>query len=193
MKTLVLSSLLALAALFATPASAQEVQNETERTYRLLDLGVSTGWNNPAGYEGVEADFRVLDYVSVGLGAGNAMWGFRLTPQARVYPFGISRAGLFLEAGLSLNTGGSAEVTTNGATQTADLLLTPAANVALGYRWQFGKWVSMALRAGWSFSLRNDNVAVRGGGDIDPALKLVTDASSPGGPIVGLTAGVALF
>ena len=71
-----------------------------------LDIGTSTGLNNPAGMYGIETDFRLLDRVSVGILGGNGAWGIRLTPQARLYPFGVSRAGLFLEAGMSLNFGG---------------------------------------------------------------------------------------
>ncbi len=193
-KKIALTLMFALMALSGSPALAQEPDTQLPESKHRLDLGLSTGWNGPAGTEGVEADFRVIDHLSIGLGAGSAAWGLRFTPQVRAYPFGINRAGLFLEAGLALNTGGSTALTVNGqVAQTADLLFTPAANAALGYRFSFGKWVWMALRAGWSVSLRSNNVSVRGGGELDPALKLVTDALSPGGPILGLTAGVALL
>jgi hypothetical protein len=155
-----------------------------------LDVGVSSGFNNPGGIYGVEADFRLIDRISVGLAAGSGAWGMRITPQARLYPFGISSAGLFLESGLSLNLGGKATATSNGEViQEADMAFAPVVNLSLGYRVGIRQWGWWAIRFGYGFRLNDSSYTLRDSTALDPLLETVLSASKPGGFLLGVSGG----
>lgn len=187
----------AAAVLVATPALAQGFGNHVDGVptpVPRLDLGVSGGINNPAGIYGVEGDFRIDDRFSAGLGFGKGAWGLRITPQARLYPFTIHEAGLFLETGVSLNTGGSMDLRVNGqVAQTVDMYVTPTANIAVGWRQQVGRYFWWSARAGWQQRLYNSNHAVRGGGPIDSNMQGMVNLSNPGGLSLGLSGGFTLL
>jgi hypothetical protein len=197
-------------ALVAAPALAQDTETTqtTETTdamqdtlemqqgpvFPKLDIGVASGFNNPSGIYGFETNYRFMDHVGVGLLGGNGAWGLRLTPQVRLYPFGVSNSGLFLEGGLSLNLGGESFIEVNGERQTVDQLFTPVVTTALGYRIPFVEnkaW--FLLRAGWGFRLAQDNIRVQGGGELNPLLGAALTLSQHEGFLFGAAIGIALF
>jgi hypothetical protein len=159
------------------------------------DIGLSGGFNNPAGVYGVETSFRFIDHLSVGAAAGNGAWGIRVSPLARVYPLGASRLGLFLEGGASFNLGGTADLKTNGqVVQQAEMRFTPVVDAALGYRFSLGRHGWIALRAGYGIKLGgNDNYGVVGGGAVNPLLGTVLELAQPGGFMGGLSAGFSIL
>jgi hypothetical protein len=73
------------------------------------------------------------------------------------------------------------------------MLLTPVANGALGYRFSLGQRGWLALRAGYGIRLRQDNVQVRGGGDLNPLLAVPIGLSQPGGVLIGLSGGFSIL
>jgi hypothetical protein len=199
-----LFSALALATTtLAAPAFAQQtapLATETgtvvEQKIPRIDVGLGGGINNPAGIYGVEANFRIIDHVSVGVAAGNGAWGLRLSPLARVYPFGASKLGAFVEGGLSLNLGSSIKTTVNGqVVSQVDQLLTPVVDAAVGWRFQISKYGWIALRAGYGIKLGGDNnyrVAV-GPEQLDSITQFAVNVSQPGGLMAGLAGGVTFL
>lgn len=188
-RSLLLSTLM----LLSVPAFAAEVPEVDSRIPRL-DIGGSVGINNPAGIYGIETDYRFLDRVSAGLSGGSGAWGPRISGGARVYPFAIQNAGLFLEAGLSLNVGGSTSLTVNDETvQEVDMLLTPTANTAIGYRAQFKDFGWTALKLGYGLRLRQENIRVRDGSELNPLLDAALSLSQPGGFLVALSGGFSIL
>lgn len=88
---LILCTTLAAAVLWAGRVLAQTSESpapEIAGEHRIprLDLGLSTGWNNPGGIWGGEADFRVLGKLSIGIEGGQGAWGLRITPQVLLTP-----------------------------------------------------------------------------------------------------------
>lgn len=173
-----------------TPLSAEEVSVPPGGEVHRLDVGVTMGFNNPGGIYGVETDFRVIDRFSVGVAGGRGAWGIRITPQVRLYPLRITKAGLFLESGLSLNLGDRATVSVNGnVVQEADMAFTPVANVGLGYRFTPYDWGWSAIRVGYGFRLKKDNYTLRDATVLDPLMETLLAASQPGGFLVGISGG----
>ncbi len=183
----------------ATPAPAPASQAEAtveDRRIPRLDLGLGGGINNPAGIYGVEASYRLLDYVSAGVAAGNGAWGFRISPLVRAYPFGASRVGLFAEGGVSLNLGSAIETKVNGQlVQRVDQLFTPVVDMAVGYRFQISRYGWLALRAGYGLKLGgNDNYRVsQGPTQLDLITQGVVDLAQPGGIMAGIAGGVTFL
>lgn len=184
----------------ALPAQGAPLPAETAATRSSgmprLDIGVTTGFNNPGGIYGAEVDFRLFNRLSLGLAAGSGAWGPRLTPQVRLYPFGVDTAGLFLEGGAALNLGGTATAESNGqVVQEADMAFTPVVNASLGYRFSWGRNAWSALRVGYGFRLNNEQAyTLRGGATlVDPLMETLLEASEPGGFLVGLSAGFSIL
>ena len=177
-----------------TTDTTETADTKPASMFPKLDIGIASGFNSPSGIYGFETNYRLMDHVGLGLLGGNGAWGLRLTPQVRLYPFGVSNAGLFLEGGLSLNLGGESYIEVNGVRQTADQLFTPVVTSALGYRIAFMEnkaW--FLLRAGWAFRLNQDNVSVRGGEEINPLLDAALILSQHEGLLFGAAIGIALF
>lgn len=162
-----------------------------------FDLGGTFGYNNPGGFYGLETDYRFTEWSSFGVAGGQGLWGFRLTPSARVYPFGASNVGLFLEGGVSLNFGSTAIFNTsiNGVEnqQIVRQGLIPAANLSVGLRRQFLTYFWSAVKLGYQWNLRKDAYSVEDGSQLNELSRGVMDFSQPGGLIVGLSAGVAFL
>ena len=121
---------------------------DAERTYRLLDLGATGGFNNPGGIIGAEADFRLFTgYLSAGLSGGTGAWGVRVSPHVRAYPFGLDVAGLFAEAAFSMNFGGTTETKVNGVVlERAERLVTPVLHVGAGWRQTLNSFTWLLFR-----------------------------------------------
>ncbi len=159
-----------------------------------LDVGASFGLNNPAGIYGLEGDFRIVDHFSAGVGLGMGAWGFRVTPQVRVYPFGINTVGLFVEAGVSVNTGGPADLTVNGEVlQTVERDVTPTANLGLGYRGKITRHGWWGLRAGWQHRFAQDNYRSTDGQPVNVLLDGATQFTQPGGLMLGVSGGFSIL
>ena len=167
---------------------------DPERPYRLLDLGVTGGFNNPGGIIGAEADFRLLtSYLSAGLSGGTGAWGVRVSPHVRAYPFGLDVARALAEAALSLNFGGVTETKVNGvALERAERLVTPVLHVGAGWRQTLNSFTWLLLRVGWGFRFTDDNFRYQLGNG-DGGLGAVLALSQPGGFSIGLSAGFAIF
>lgn len=167
---------------------------DPDRPYRLLDLGVTGGFNNPGGIIGAEADFRLLTgYLSAGLSGGTGAWGVRVSPHVRAYPFGLDVAGLFVEGAFSLNFGGVTETKVNGAVlERAERLVTPVLHVAAGWRQTLNSFTWLLFRVGWGFRFTDDNFRYQLGNG-DGGLGAVLALSQPGGFSIGLSAGFAIF
>lgn len=158
-----------------------------------LDIGGSFGLNNPGGVTGFEGDFRLLDSASLGLAAGSGAWGYRLTPQARLYPVGVAR-GLFLEAGWSLNFGSRLELRLPaGEKHLIDRLAVPVVNASLGYRWVIKGRGFVAARLGWGVVFRRTLYLLRSEGELDPLFTQAMRLSAPGGLILGVAGGFSVL
>ena len=167
---------------------------DAERTYRLLDLGATGGFNNPGGIIGAEADFRLFtSYLSAGLSGGTGAWGVRVSPHVRVYPFGLDVAGLFVEGAFSMNFGGVTETKVNGEVlERAERLVTPVLHVGAGGRQTLNSFTWLLFRVGWGFRFTDDNFRYQLGNG-DGGLGAVLSLSEPGGFSIGLSAGFAIF
>lgn len=85
----------------ANPAEAPPVEG---RDWRLLSVGLSTGYNAPSGFVGGSLLVRPLKGLGLGFNAGLGQWGARLSPEVRL-GFGSGPLWLYGQAGLSFNTG----------------------------------------------------------------------------------------
>jgi hypothetical protein len=166
---------------------------EARRPRHQLDVGAAAGFNSPSGIYGLEVEYRPMEYLGLNLGGGPGAWGNRLTPAARLYPLGISGASLFLEGGLSINTGGEATVTVNGEpAQIVDLLMTPVATTSVGVRFNIDR-VYFTPRVGWGFRLRQDNYLSRDGSEIGPLFDTAIGLFQHGGFLISLTVGATFL
>jgi hypothetical protein len=161
-----------------------------------FDLGLSTGYNNPSGALGAELEVRLGTSLGVGVAVGVAGAGFRVTPQARLYPGGFAHTtAFFLEAGYSYNNGNLVDVHSaeTGDTQRVLLAESSTANVAAGWRFQTGNQTFVALRLGWQFNLDPAWYSPVEGSDLDPTVEeRVLGLYRPGGFTAGLAFGLAL-
>jgi hypothetical protein len=174
-------------------AGSALAEESVERDVPSIDVGLSTGWNAPAGVYGLEAEYRLLDYVSAGVGVGSASWGYKVTPQLRLYPF-TADLGLFAELGASINLGSESEASENGNTQLIVQDTVTTLNGALGWRIDFAnRWGWIALRAGYSYSLSDTPYHAKDGSEVAGFAKTVMDAITPGGPTFGIAGGVAFM
>jgi hypothetical protein len=198
------------AALTAELAQARakivDLERELDRFISDFDVGVSAGLNTGAGI-GVEADYRLVrDSLSLGLAAGIGLWGYKITPHARWYPFQFNFPYVFLEGGLSLNTGRPVIFETRTLEgleldQRVDMRPTPVLNAALGVRLQlcdirylwfeFGSW--LVVRAGYALRLYRDNVDNKSGFPLTDATRFALDAAQPGGWMIGASYGISPF
>jgi hypothetical protein len=186
----------------SAPEEAQETQ-ETQETqeaqtqdpaFPRLDLGLASGFNSPSGTIGLETNFRLVDYVGVGVVGGAGAWGWRITPQVRFYPFGVSSVGLFLEGGLSLNLGGIVYTNPYSETDATVLDLTPTLTTALGYRFPFRNNKAWGLlRVGYAFRLNRDNIHAVDGGPANPDSTIGLGILQHEGILLSAGFGLALF
>lgn len=167
---------------------------DAERLYKLLDLGATGGFNNPGGIIGAEADLRLFTgYLSAGLSGGTGAWGVRVSPHLRAYPFGVDVAGLFAEAAVSMNFGGTTETKINGQVlERAERLVTPVIHVGAGWRQTLNAFTYVLFRVGWGFRFTDDNYRYTIGTG-DAGLGALIALSEPGGFSIGLSAGFAIF
>lgn len=167
---------------------------DPDRPYRLLDLGVTGGFNNPGGIIGAEADFRIFNaYLSGGFAGGQGAWGPRVSAHVRAYPFGLDIAGFFAEAAFSMNFGGIQENKFNGeVTERAEKLVTPVVHVGAGWRQSLNRWTWLLVRVGYGFRFTDDNIRYQVGG-ADGLLGATLALSQPGGFSIGLSAGFSIF
>jgi hypothetical protein len=167
---------------------------DPDRPYRLLDLGVTGGFNNPGGIIGAEADFRIFNaYLSGGLSGGQGAWGPRVSAHVRAYPFGLDLAGFFAEAAFSMNFGGIQDNKLNGeVVERAEKLVTPVVHVGAGWRQTLNRFTWLLVRVGYGFRFTNDNIRYQIGGS-DGLLGATLALSQPGGFSIGLSAGFAIF
>ncbi len=178
-----------------SPAMSQPLSLfDVERPYRLLDLGATGGFNNPGGIVGAEADFRLFTgYLSAGLSGGTGAWGVRVSPHVRAYPFGLEVAGLFAEAAVSMNFGGTTETKVNGQVlERAERMVTPVVHVGAGWRQTLNSFTWLLFRVGWGFRFTDDNFRYSLGSG-EAGLGTVLALSQPGGFSIGLSAGFSVF
>ena len=177
-----------------SPSTPQVSLFDVERPYRLIDIGATGGFNNPGGIIGAEVDFRLFTgYLSAGLSGGQGAWGVRVSPHARVYPFGLDVAGLFVEGAFSMNFGGMTETKVNGVViESAERLVTPVLHVGAGWRQTLNSFTWLLFRVGWGFRFTDDNFRYQLGNG-DGGLGAVLSLSEPGGFSIGLSAGFAIF
>jgi len=164
-----------------------------------FDLGVSSGYNNPAGMLGLEGEYRLYDFLGVGLEGGLGLWGLRFSPVVHGYPFGAANLGLFGELALSLNTGGHGTQTIGTTTTDFDKQWAPTVSVAVGLRrqWLTYFWTTVKLGYQWKLTGAND-YAVTGGGAAPQELINAMDFARPGagmfgGWVLGMSAGIAIL
>ncbi|MBL8913328.1 MAG: hypothetical protein JNM17_21705 [Archangium sp.] len=167
---------------------------DPDRTYRLLDIGATGGFNNLGGIIGAEIDFRAFTpYLSGGLSGGTAAWGPRVSAHVRAYPFGCDVAGLFAEAAFSMNFGGISDTKVNGeVVERAEKLVTPVVHVGAGWRQSLNRWSWLLVRVGWGFKFTDDNVRYLIGSAEGPQGAVIA-LSQPGGFSIGLSAGFSIF
>lgn len=162
-----------------------------------FDLGVTAGFNNPGGIVGGTLEHRLVDFFALGLAGGPGLWGFRLTPSARLYPFGVHRTALFLEGGLAFNFGGAIPETVtrpSGVTRTViQQELEPAAHLALGLRRAWLRYFFTSVEIGWQFNLRPGAFHAVDNGPLDGFATASMLLSQPGGFLIGVSAGISLF
>jgi hypothetical protein len=166
---------------------------KARKPWHQLDVGAAAGFNSPSGVYGLEVEYRPLQYVGLILGGGSGAWGNRITPGARLYPLGISGASLFLEGGMSINTGGEASVSINdGPEQIVDLLVTPVATTSVGVRFNIDR-IYFTPRVGWGFRMRQDNYRTRDGSEINPLFDAALGLFQHGGFLISLTIGATFL
>ena len=167
---------------------------DAERPSKLLDLGATGGFNNPGGIIGAEADFRLFTgSLSAGLSGGTGVGGVRVSPHVRAYPFGVDVAGLFAEAAVSMNFGGTTETKINGQMlERAERLVTPVIHVGAGWRQTLNSFTYLLFRVGWGFRFTDDNYRYTIGNG-DAGLGALLALSEPGGFSIGLSAGFSIF
>lgn len=177
-----------------TPADTGFTLFDPDRTYRLLDLGITGGFNNPGGIIGAELEFRMFtSYLAGGLSGGTGAWGPRVSAHVRAYPFGCDVAGLFAEAAFSMNFGGLSDTKVNGeVVERAEKLVTPVVHVGAGWRQALNRWSWLSVRVGYGFRFTDDNVRYLIG-TADGAQGGVIALSQPGGFSIGLSAGFSIF
>jgi hypothetical protein len=173
----------------AEPTSEAPV--ESEKPYNV-NIGVSAGIDNPAGIVGLEAEYRIHQYFSAGIAGGIGLWGPRISPNAKLeYQFNDA-TGIFLEAALSINTGGEGYTEENGQRQEFKMLMTPTASVSFGGRVRAWGPFWTGARVGINMPLRKDNVEIVGGGAPTSLTQGVTDLAQPGGIVAAVTAGFSI-
>ncbi len=165
-----------------------------------FDLGGSFGYNNPAGMLGFETEYRVSEYLGLGLHGGLGGWGMRLSPVVHAYPFGASHLGLYAEAAFSMNMGGPASVQINDLETQLELDWAPAVNVSVGYRrqWYSHFWTSLKLGYQWKLGGNDDYRVTEGGAPLTPPQQTMLNLVRPGagllgGFVLGASAGIAFL
>lgn len=153
----------------------------------LFDLGVSTGWNGPAGGAGVTAEFRVIEDLGAGLALGTGLWGVRVSPQASYYPFGVE-PGLYVAGGMSLNLGGESK-SQNVVLVERDVV--PTLNAFVGWRVKRFDFGYLNLSAGYSLALTQDNYRGKSGA-LGSSVSSLYESSQPGGVLLGVSSGFTI-
>ena len=154
---------------------------------------MSGGLNAPAGLIGGRVELHPLQYFGLAMAAGWSLWGPRLAPSARVYPFGLSTLGLFAELSVEQSLGEVTTARVGGQSVGASLLPTTALVAAIGLRQQFLKYLVVGVFLGWGFRLTTDNVRDASGSTGDAALNDAVSPRQPGGLVAGASVGVSLF
>jgi hypothetical protein len=156
-----------------------------------VNIAASLGVNSPAGFAGVEADYRISRHLSAGLAGGYGLWGLRISPTVKLeIPFD-SVMGIFFEGALSLNTGGSGYSEVNGVREEFEMGMVPAASIAFGGRLK--KWGPFwtGARVGYTFALRDEAYEIMGGGEPSELTRDVLELAQPGGLMAAVMAGAA--
>jgi hypothetical protein len=199
-----------------TPAPAagaqtsQTSQTSTPRPARVyppeylhrMDIGGAFGLNSTGGFSlshgigpgyGLETDFRLLDFLSVGAAIGNGTWGPRLSASSRVYPLSIARS-VFVQGTLGFNTGRSFDLARQNE-ETLSVRLFPAstASASLGYRFDVAGRGWVALQAGWSFALHPASYTVTGERELTDLEQKALRFMRPSGLVLGISGGFSVL
>jgi hypothetical protein len=182
-----------LVVLMMTGVASAETPSPNSTAHELphLNMAAAVGMNSPTGMIGIEADYRVMRYFSAGLAGGYGLWGYRISPTAKLeLPINAS-TGIFVEGAVSFNTGGSGYTEQNGVRQEFDRGLVPAASINVGGRVK--KWGPLwtGARVGVSFALRKNAYEVMGSEPTTELTQDLLDAAYPGGLVVSWMAGAA--
>ncbi len=166
---------------FAPPADAPP-SGPDWRTGPRWNLAASTGYNSPAGFLGLEVDFRVQHYISLGVAGGVGGWGYRVSPTVKLDLLPGRRTQVFFEAAVAVNLGGAGTVTSNGMVTDVDMGVVPTADVAVGVRvHKFGPlWTG--FRLGVAVALATERFTTTG--TPDQTTRDLIDALYPGSPSI---------
>ncbi|PTL85423.1 hypothetical protein DAT35_01505 [Vitiosangium sp. GDMCC 1.1324] len=171
----------------------QDAEQPPVRGFTKLDIGVSAGFNSPAGIYGGEIEYRALPWLGLNASGGVGAWGLRVGPLVRLYPLGARGFSPFAEAGVSFNLGSEVYSEINGERRYADQLFTPVATASLGARIALGSRLYLTPRVGWAFRLREDNFQMRDGNPPDSITDAAVFLTQHGGFLTSLAFGVAIF
>jgi len=163
------------------------------REWGRLDVTATGGLNTPAGYVGGRIDINPFGYVGLSFAAGYSSWGPRVSPGARVYPFGLDLLGLYAELDAYVSLGEGATVSLAGQDVKVQLKSTLSIAPMVGYRQQLLKWLVADVFLGWGFRLASENVARDDGQPVDQALLDKVEGRQPQGFIAGVSVGASFF
>ena len=176
-----------------TAAAEEPTAPATKPEPAKLNIAGAVGINSPTGFVGVEADYRIAKYFSAGLAGGYGLWGYRISPTAKLELQVNRSTGIFVEGALSINTGGSGHSEENGMRQEFSMGIVPAASFSVGGRVK--KWGPLwtGARVGVSFALRSQDsaVTVMGGGQPTELTQTALDLAYPGGIVAAWMAGAS--
>ncbi|MCC6336524.1 MAG: hypothetical protein IT380_21370 [Myxococcales bacterium] len=163
------------------------------REWGRLDVVATGGLSTPAGYVGARVGLNPFSYVGLTFAAGYSSWGARVSPGARVYPFGLDLLGLYGELDAFVSLGQGAAVVLAGQDVAVQLKSTLSVAPMLGYRQQLLKWLVAEVYLGWAFRLASENVSRDDGQPVDKALLDSLEGRQPQGFIAGVALGASFF
>jgi hypothetical protein len=164
-------------------------------------LEIEAGWNSNTGI-GLKIDHLIVNNASIEAGLGLGAWGFKASGGARYYftpPFRHS-----LGAALSYSFGSPQDVTVElevndgfgGAEEdSVDFSINPCAVVNLTYAYdiEMSPRFKLCLEAGYGISLNSEPYTVRDDRTLTKKSRQVMDIVAPGGVVVSLGLGFAIF
>jgi hypothetical protein len=163
------------------------------REWGRLDVVATGGLSTPAGYVGARIGVNPFNYVGLTFAAGSSSWGARVSPGARVYPFGLDLLGLYGELSAFVSLGQGARVVLAGREVAVQLKSTLSVAPMLGYRQQLLRWLVAEVYLGWAFRLASENVSRDDGQPVDRALLDTVESRQPQGFIAGVALGTSFF
>ncbi|MEW5738554.1 MAG: hypothetical protein AB1938_06485 [Myxococcota bacterium] len=163
------------------------------REWGRLDVVAMGGLSTPAGYVGARIGLNPFNYVGLTFAAGYSSWGPRVSPGARVYPFGLDLLGLYGELDAFVSLGQGATVSQPTGDVAVQLKSTLSVAPMVGYRQQLLKWLVAEVFLGWAFRLASENVTRDDGQPVDAALLDAVEGRQPQGFIAGVALGASFF